>query len=351
MYSARNFINNNFDLSLIPTEGVIKEDAPSNIALVKYWGKFSEQIPMNPSVSFTLSKSKTETLAKYKKTSMPQKKTLFKFYFEGVHKPDFEPKIETFFNRIDKYVPFLKYFEFEFDSQNSFPHSSGIASSASGFAALAKIIISMEKQLSPDLGEDYLLKKASFLARLGSGSAARSIESPVTIWGTHPKIENSSNLYAIQPDFKIHSNFENYQDSIILIEKGQKQVSSSLGHDLMNRHIFKDIRRKQAFEHALKMTEILQSGDLDDFVCLVETEALTLHALMMTSVPNYILMLPQTLEMMQQIRVYRQQTGVKICFTLDAGANIHILYPEKEKREVLDFIRSVNKQDFILDSI
>ena len=111
--------------------------APSNIALVKYWGKLKGQIPANPSVSFTLTNCYTETSVYFEKLENPSKDFQFDFFFEGNPKPSFHPKIVTFFERIYEYQPFLKDYYLRIDSYNSFPHSSGIASSASAMAALA----------------------------------------------------------------------------------------------------------------------------------------------------------------------------------------------------------------------
>ena len=151
--------------------------APSNIALVKYWGKKENQIPANPSISFTLNNCKTITKLEVVKKSKTNSFS-FDLLFEGKPKEDFKPKIQKFFERIEKYCPFLKEYHFKIDTQNTFPHSSGIASSASGMAALAMNIMSLEKAINPTISEEYFYSKASFLARLGSGSACRSRPCP-----------------------------------------------------------------------------------------------------------------------------------------------------------------------------
>ena len=100
----------------------------------------------------------------------------------------------------------------------------------------------------------------------------------------------------------------------------------------------------------------MKNGDLNRFIEVVESEALTLHAMMMTSMPYFILMKPNTLEIINRIWVYRQNNGSKICFTLDAGANVHVLYPENEKHQVLEFIKNelaqyCQNEQFICDQI
>lgn len=336
--------------------GSFSWQSPSNIALVKYWGKYGLQLPKNPSISFTLSSSSTKTKLEFTPQKAATKEIEFQIFFEGKEAPDFRPKIQTFFNRIEPYVPFIKEYSFTIYTENTFPHSSGIASSASGMSALALCILQMEKELNPTISTDYFHQKASFLARLGSGSAARSINGPVMIWGKHPNITNSANEFAIQPDFKLHPIFENFQDTILLVDKGQKQVSSTVGHGLMKNHPFAEQRFEQGFENLEKMVSILKKGDLKQFVELVESEALTLHAMMMTSHPYFILMKPNTLKIIEKIWAYRAQNDSAVCFTLDAGANVHLLYPQQEKEEISSFIRKELKPyckngEFIKDKI
>jgi diphosphomevalonate decarboxylase len=104
------------------------------------------------------------------------------------------------------------------------------------------------------------------------------------------------------------------------------------------------------------MESIFKSGDLDAFIALVESEALTLHAMMMTSHPYFILMKPNTLEIINKIWAFRKETDSKVCFTLDAGANVHVLFPAKEKERVLDFIKNelamhCKNGEFIVDQL
>ncbi|MFD1293455.1 diphosphomevalonate/mevalonate 3,5-bisphosphate decarboxylase family protein [Lutibacter holmesii] len=320
------------------SEGSITWKTPSNIALVKYWGKQEPQIPENTSISFTLDACFTLTTLKYKKRNSAQDDFNFEVYFEGEKKDDFKPKIATFFKRIEQYVPFLKDFDFVVESRNSFPHSSGIASSASGMSALALCIMSIEKELNSEMTDVYFNKKASFLARLGSGSACRSIEGELIVWGNHTDIEGSSNLFGVKYPNKVHSNFKNYHDTILLVDEGEKQVSSTVGHKLMYNHPFAQQRFKQANDNISKISEVLQNGDLKQFIAIVESEALSLHAMMMTSSPYFILMKPNTLKIIHKIWEFRAATNSNICFTLDAGANVHVLFPENEKELVNNFI-------------
>lgn len=325
---------------------------PSNIALVKYWGKSNPQLPKNASVSFTLNKCHTITTISFEKKD--SNSIDFELFFEGKQKDDFKPKIAKFFERILEYCSYITNYKMVINSENSFPHSSGIASSASGMSAIAMCLLSLEKQLNPSLTGIYFNKKASFLARLGSGSASRSIEGPLVVWGNHPEIEGSSDLFGITFPYKVNDIFKNYQDAILLVDKGEKQVSSTVGHNLMHNHQYAENRFKQANDNLAKLSKILQNGDIAAFINLVESEALTLHAMMLTSNPYFILMKPNTLEVINKIWEYRAENNSNICFTLDAGANVHVLYPENEKELVNKFIENTlskycQKNQYICD--
>lgn len=319
-------------------EGRVSYQSPSNIALVKYWGKHGEQLPQNPSISFTLSHCQTTTVVSYKKATDSSQEIDFEIFLDGVATPSFKTKIAQFFKRIENYVPFAKKYQYKIETSNSFPHSSGIASSASGMSALALCFMEIEKQYEPEMSQAYFNQKASFLSRLGSGSACRSVEGPLVVWGVHKEITGSSDLYGTRYEGEIHKNFEDYQDTILLVDKGEKQVSSTVGHDLMHGHAFAKARFQQAHDNLSTLMTVFKEGDLDGFIKIVESEALTLHAMMMTSHPYFVLMKPNTLEIINQIWDYRIKTNSKVCFTLDAGANVHLLYPFSEKKQIHTFI-------------
>ncbi len=321
-------------------EGTVKWKAPSNIALVKYWGKKSDQIPSNPSISFTLTACATTTSVTYQKLEKTSQNFNFDFFFDGSPKDSFKPKIETFLERIASYLPFLKEYQFKIESTNSFPHSSGIASSASGMSALALCLMDMERQLNPAMTYDFFKMKSSFLARLGSGSACRSIDGDLVQWGSHEGTKDSSDLYGIKYPYPVSDIFKNFHDTILLVDKGPKQVSSTVGHQLMHGHPYAPQRFDQAHKNLTKLQAVLKEGNLNDFISIVESEALTLHAMMMTSHPYFILMKPNTLDIISKIWAFREDSKTHVCFTLDAGANVHVLYPEHEKEVVYQFIQN-----------
>jgi len=107
----------------------------------------------------------------------------------------------------------------------------------------------------------------------------------------------------------------------------------------MDKHPMARIRYRNAVVRLEKLLSVLTTGDWSAFASIVEAEALELHALMMTSDPSYILMTPNTLDIIQRIRDFRERTQLPVCFTLDAGPNVHVLYPYYEKRKVRNFIQ------------
>ena len=149
--------------------------SPSNIALVKYWGKHGIQLPANPSLSLTLKHSVT-IMELSAIASEPGKGRLIAFYFENQLNTAFEERSGAFIQSLHPIFPFLANVDIIIKSHNTFPHSAGIASSASGFSALALCICSLQQLYLPiPLDEKQFRLSASRIARLGSGSACRSI--------------------------------------------------------------------------------------------------------------------------------------------------------------------------------
>lgn len=226
-------------------------------------------------------------------------------------------------------------------SRNSFPHSAGIASSASAMSALALCLCSLERRLFGFLKDEReFLAKASYIARLGSGSACRSVYPQLAVWGETGLAPGSSNLYAVPFTDPVHEVFHTFHDDILLISQEEKSVSSRAGHGLMEGNIYADSRYAQARQRMHELIAALQKGDLETFGRIVESEALTLHALMMTSNPPYILMKPNTLAAIEKVRAFRASQKIPLYFSLDAGPNLHLLYPDAFKPDVQKFIKS-----------
>ncbi|MBH1960205.1 MAG: diphosphomevalonate decarboxylase [Flavobacteriia bacterium] len=324
--------NKNFNIS----SQTVSASCPSNIALIKYWGKYENQIPANPSISYTLINCKTNTSMEF----VADEKFSVQTFLSGNEEKKFAEKIEKYFRNIEEFLPWILKGKYIIRTDNTFPHSSGIASSASGFGAIAKCLMELEQQFSGIQDCDFKLRKASFLARLGSGSACRSLYPGLVVWGTTKEVENSSDLYAVQyPNDEIHDVFKSFNDWVLLIHEGAKSVSSTVGHGLMNTHPYAERRFQEAHENFAVLKEILKNGDMPNFIKLVEHEALTLHAMMMMSDPAFILMKTGTLAVINKIWDFRKETGLPLFFTLDAGANVHLLFPaDSDEDKIKEFI-------------
>jgi len=306
-------------------------ESPSNLAIIKYWGKKGVQQPMNPNISFSLKNSVTRTKVSVKPSENPG----FSFTLDGVKKDYFNEKIEILLESAKSYLPFIRRHHLNIESSNNFPHSSGIASSASSMSALALCITELH---NISMGKEHPFPDpvmASALARMGSGSACRSVYGGWTIWGEYTNMKNSSDMYAVPVvDFEIADDFKTIQNAILLIDTNKKKVSSSDGHQLMEEHPFKQARIKHANDNIKILLEVLKEGNWTDFFEIAENEAMTLHGLMMNSSPSYTLMHPKSLEAIEIIKKARNEKGLTVGFSMDAGPNIHLLYPKKEQKEV-----------------
>jgi diphosphomevalonate decarboxylase len=308
--------------------------SPSNIALIKYWGKFGAQMPQNPSISFSLKHSVTTLSIE----ATPCESFSLTFLFEGRPNEKFQDKIQKFLITEELRFPWLKKFHLKIESANTFPHSSGIASSASSMSALALCLLSLDEKITKKIFEKKdFFKIASSLARLASGSAARSVYKGMAVWGECPELPGSSNLFAINFS-EAHSTFLDYCDSILIVDAKEKSVSSRAGHTLMEKHPLAEARYKMARKNMAELLLALKSGDVESFMTIVEEEALTLHALMMSSRPSFILLKPMSLFLFEEIKKFRMRTTIPVCFTIDAGPNIHLLYPKVHSKEVRAWI-------------
>jgi diphosphomevalonate decarboxylase len=335
-------------------EGRIAWESPSNIALIKYWGKKDHQIPLNPSVSITLSVSKTRTEIIYSGRKTTDRMEI-KYFFHNQRSALFEDRLSKYLEGVKLYLPFLQDISFEIYSENTFPHSSGIASSASAYSSIALCLLDIESQITGQIkiGEEFY-RKASFLARLGSGSASRSVYGGLVLWGKTKGIKDSSDELAIPINDLAHDCYKSFYDVILVIDALPKAVSSTKGHGLMIDNPYSKVRFSQAKQNLSRIMETLRSCELLEFFNLIEYEALSLHAMMMTSFPGYFLMKPATLSIIEKIRQFRSESSVPVGFTLDAGANVHVLFPAEYKSPVLRFLEtelkdSVLNQHYIMD--
>ena len=321
------------------TSGSVEWQSPANIALVKYWGKRPVQWPMNPSLSFVLKESVVRIRMDYQ-IGADIDFHLRGFSLNGQDNEAFAGRIERYLSGLSTFFPFLRHARLSIHSHSSFPHSAGIASSAAAFSALALCVGSIEARMTgkEESGSEFL-RKASFMARLGSGSACRSLWGGMVIWGHTKWVAGSSDDHGYRLDEgAVHEDFRQLNDAVLIVDSRTKKVSSSEGHALMHTHPFRKQRVEQAGHNMERILGALRSGHMDLFGEVMENEALSLHSLMMSSTPGYILMHPNTILMIDRIRSFRQRTHTPAYLTLDAGPNIHLIYPASHKEAVRGFI-------------
>jgi diphosphomevalonate decarboxylase len=294
--------------------------SPSNIAFVKYWGKKGHQLPANPSLSMTLKECVTESFVSFR----PADDLSVNLELAGVSEPKFAEKIKNYLLSLSSDLPWLQKLNVSIQTRNTFPHGAGIASSASGLSAFALC-------LSEYMGEENFSERASFLARLASGSACRSVYGGFTTWG------DDSDEFAIS--LKVHQEMQDLCDAVVIVSPKEKSVSSRAGHERMKEHAFAEARFFQAKSNYRLMKEAMMAGDFEVMGRVLENEAFSLHAMMMTSPEAFTLFQPDSIRVMAEVRRFRQETKLPIYFTLDAGPNLHLIYPAK--LNVKDFIESL----------
>ncbi len=312
--------------------------SPSNIALVKYWGKHGLQLPRNPSLSFTLSACHTDM----KVMVSPEADSAgLQVFYEGQPMPSFEAKIKTFFSHLADRFPWLAFAAVEIDSVNTFPHAAGIASSASAMSALALCLKDIDDQIKgiADEPNHAWWSEVSDIARLGSGSASRSVFPHAAMWGHTPAVPESSDLFAIPCGQHIAPFYKSFRDSILIVSSKEKSVSSTQGHAFMDELPYAATRYAEAHRNIALLGECMKTEDqVAQFISIVESEALQLHALMMAGAQPFILMEPGTIAIIKVLWQFREKTGLPVCITLDAGPNVHMLYPEKHEGEIRQWI-------------
>jgi len=205
-------------------------------------------------------------------------------------------------------------------------------------SAFALTLADYLKHLNNDEDESLFYKRASYLSRLASGSACRSVYGGFSLWG-ESEVLGSTDKYAVP--MEAHSSLSSLHDTILVIDSSEKKVSSRMGHGRMKEHCFSESRFTQARANFSKCVLALQTGDMDLLGPIIESEALSLHAMMLTSPEPYILMKGNTLTLIEAIWAFRRETKLPLYFTLDAGPNLHLIYPDSYKAKIQAFVNEV----------
>jgi len=281
--------------------------ATSNIAFIKYWGKKDEalRIPANSSISMNLSNA-------YSITSVELSKNLKKDQVYLNSKKAEEDEYTRIVKHLDLIRALAKSNLFaKVKSRNSFPKGTGIASSASGFAALT---LAATKAFKLNLSQ----KKLSILARLGSGSACRSIPPGFVEWvkGADSKTSYAKTLYP--------PSYWDILDIVAIVGESKKEISSTKGHSLTGTSPFFNKRIADLPQKIKDIKKALKFKDFTKLGTIIEEEALNMHAVMLTQRPPLIYFNSSSLSIIREIYEMRKK-GIEAYFTLDAGPNVHII--------------------------
>ncbi len=290
------------------TKNIVTAKAHANIAIIKYWGKLDEvkKTPLNSSISLTLDKF-------YTITSIERNQKLSKdfFYLNDELQNDNETskisKILDYFRHPDEKVIVR--------SHNSMPTAAGLSSSSSGYAAL---VLCANKSFNCNKSRSEL----SYIARLGSGSACRSLYSPVAIWKCDID-EHKAIAYPLQCNIKLAM-------IIIILNKNKKEVLSRDGmrHCVETSTIFNKWVTT-ANDDAAKMVSLLQTNDFKAIGELMERNTLLMHETTLHANPPFSYLNSDTHACLEYIRKIRQD-GFETYFTMDAGPNVKLLCRESE---------------------
>ena len=287
--------------------------APANIALCKYWGKRDAELnlPVNSSLSISLGKLGTHTVVKFTKTAD-------KVFLNGKTAPkDFSARVSTYLNLFRKEGQF-----FEVRTKNNIPTAAGLASSASGFAALVK-------SLDQLFGWGFNSRELSMLARLGSGSASRSLYDGFAVWHAGARADGMDS-YAEE----LSNDWKNLRVGILEVSKDRKKTGSTDG---MNRtRETSELYESWPAQAECDFDELRTAIAAQDFPMLgktAENNALAMHATMLAAWPPLCYWKPQSVALMQKVWQARED-GLEIYFTMDAGPNLKLLFLEKDARAV-----------------
>lgn len=281
--------------------------APANIAVIKYWGKKDARLrlPANNSISINLSEVFTITAVEFLTGLRDDRISLDEETAAG----DVRTRISAHLDRVRQMAGIL--LRAQVESKNNFPKGTGLASSASGFAALTLAA-------SSAAGLDMSEKELSILARQGSGSACRSIPSGIVEWKAGDS-DTTSYAYSLFP-----ADFWNIRDVIAIVGGAVKKVSSTEGHAAVESSPFYKARIREMPRKIGNLKAAIRRRDFSEFGEICEAEAMSMHATMLTSKPALVYWMPATLRVMHQIADWRA-SGVESYFTIDAGPNVHVL--------------------------
>lgn len=303
-------------------------EAPSNIALIKYWGKtshynmyYQKQLPRNSSISLTLPNLLSKTTVWFSKG----KRELYPEIIKN------NQKLKWLLDRINVFDDF----HIDFSSENTFPTGCGIASSASGTAALVNAISKLYK-LETVLSKQELHYWKSQWSRLGSGSACRSIldiTSTFVIWN-----QDASNTVE-----ELRLTDDNLKHCVVVLNEKPKKVSSHDGHNQVDTSIIQMYRETIANTSLQNMIYAIKTGNWKRVGEICENDTMLMHSVMCSSEPKLQYITTETIQFVRKFIMWRDRMEKEndqwvAFFTIDAGPNPHIIYNSLFHEQVVNFI-------------
>jgi diphosphomevalonate decarboxylase len=311
---------------------IYRAKAPSNIALIKYWGKrdAAKQWPANDSLSMTLSGCLSTTTVRVTDSAEHT------FSFEGGTLCPNTQKPLRHLERLAREFGFTQ--KLGVNTSNSFPTGTGIASSASGLSALtlAALAAWSESASMAELTEKFGIQRLATFSRLGSGSACRSLQGGFVKWlaGKSPD-EQSVEQIASADHWKLH-------DVIVIFSDQPKQVGSTEAHDWAWDSPLFELRLAGLAEKTRLAQKAIEERDLKTLGPIIEAEALEMHSVMMTSDQPVNYLTEKSVRFMSWLRKLRFRESLEAYFTLDAGPNVHLLC----EPETLPFLQHRLQRDW-----
>ncbi|MFW5696218.1 MAG: diphosphomevalonate decarboxylase [Phototrophicaceae bacterium] len=297
--------------------------ANSNIAFIKYWGNVDDdlRLPVNPSLSMNLEGLYTETRVRWDPDIASDEVMI---NGETAAIPAYE-RVVQHLDLIRKSLDLSLFAHVE--SHNTFPMGAGIASSASAFAALTMAATAAAGHTLPE-------RELSVLARRGSGSASRSIPTGFVEWYAGVSSGTSYAESIAPPDHWA------LVDVIALISVEHKSVGSTRGHVSAQTSELQPARVAGAGERLDKVRQAILMRDFRSLADVVEHDSNLMHAVMITSRPPLFYWQPASLTVMDSVRNWRLD-GLQVCYTLDAGPNVHCICTEGAVAEVESGLRAI----------
>lgn len=297
--------------------------ANSNIAFCKYWGNSDDalRLPASGSISMNLDGLTTTTTIEFCDDLIRDDVYIGGEYIQGVA----AVRVSHHLDHVRRLAGKNLYAKVV--SENNFPTGAGIASSASAFAALS---LAAATAIGLTLSE----RELSALARLGSGSAARSIPGGFVEWYAVSRHEDSFAESFASPDYWA------LVDLIAIVNRAHKATGSTEGHTIAASSPLQAARLESAPKRLVACKKAILERDFAAFADVVELDSTVMHAVMMTGTPPLFYWQPATLRVMEQVRGWRAE-GLGVCYTIDAGANVHCLCLASDADAIAAWLREV----------